>query len=93
MELLTYKQFPQPMRQIASNSWVREIMYRVNVASVSDLMKFLSSISGRATISKSEEKSAFWYHVLKNRPVTWLNKIIEIERLFPGTKCILNNSF
>lgn len=93
MELLTYKQFPRPMRQIASNSWVREIMYRVDVVTVSDLINFLRSISGREKKSDLEKRSGFWYQVLKCRPVTWQSKITELDKLFPDTKCILNNSF
>ncbi|MEP1444747.1 MAG: hypothetical protein ABJK37_01360 [Paraglaciecola sp.] len=93
MELLTYKNFPRPMRQIASNAWVREVMYRLNVTSVSDLIRLLEAIKGRETKSNSEKASDFWYHVLNKRPVTWTDKINEIEGLFPDTKSILDNLF
>lgn len=93
MELLTYKNFPRPMRQIASNAWVRELMYRLNVTSVSDLIRLLEAIEGRETKSSSEKTSDFWYHVLNKRPVTWTDKINEIEALFPDTKSILDNLF
>ena len=93
MELLTYKKFPRPMRQIASNAWVRELMYRLNVTNVSDLIRSLESVEGRSVTSSSEKKSDFWYHVLNKRPVTWMDKIKEIEALFPNTKSILDNLF
>lgn len=93
MELLTYKEFPRPMRQIASNAWVREIMYRADVATIGDLMKFLRSVNGREKKSELEKRSGFWYQVLKNRPVTWQSKITEMNELFPNTQYILDNSF
>lgn len=93
MELVTYKQFPKPMRQIASNTWVRELMYRVDVKSISDLIRSLEGIEGREVKSNSEKRSDFWYHVLKKRPVKWLGKINEIDALFPDTKSILDSLF
>ena len=93
MELLTYKEFPRPMRQITSNAWVREIMYRADAATIADLMKFLRSINGREKKSELEKRSGFWYQVLKHRPVTWQSKITEMNKLFPNTQYILDNSF
>ncbi len=93
MELLTYKQFPKAMRQIASNTWVREFMYRLNVTSISNLIRSLEAIEGREVKSNSEKRSDFWYHVLNKRPVTWLGKINEIDTLFPDTKSILDSLF
>lgn len=93
MDLLAYRRFPKQMRQIASNVWVRELMYRLNVTTISELICSLESIEGRKLYTLSEKKSCFWYHILKKRAVTWTHKINDIEAHFPETQSILGSVF
>ena len=93
MELLTYKQLPRPMRQIASNTWVRELMYRLNTVRVSDFIRALSSFKGRELKSEYERRSNYWYLALRKRPVTRLHKVNEIEAIITNTKSVLDSLF
>jgi len=93
LELLTYKQLPRPMRQIASNTWVRELMYRLSTVKVSDFIRALSSFKGRELKSEYERRSNYWYLALKKRPVTRLHKVNEIEEILPNTKSVLDSLF
>ncbi|QLJ07241.1 hypothetical protein [Pseudoalteromonas sp. JSTW] len=93
MELLTYKSYPKPIRLVITNIWIREIMFRLTVINVADLLKELKKVEGREVEAAKEEKSNFWYLAIKTCPVTWLHKVNSIEAYFPNTKSILEHPF
>lgn len=93
MALLDYKMLPRQIRLYASNAWVRELMYRLNVVRVSDFSKALSKLEGREQVSLYEQKSHYWYMVLRKNPVTRSYKVEEMNALFPNTKSILESYF
>jgi hypothetical protein len=88
-----YKDLPPEQKQIVSNTWVRELFFRCEISSIKELHDNLLKLDKRKINTQREIISNFWYLIFRKRAVTNRNKIEKTERLFKGSKAILDSLF